>query len=95
MSSSRGRSLLLCAGLTFSSPGARAAGKGVETAVLHDYNVVIIDFDTLQEAKPLGLVFTKPGRDEAVEARFYSIKSFPEHFALWPAAVSRPRCRGP
>ncbi len=43
----------------------------------------IIDFDTLQEAKPLGLVFTKPGRDEAVETRFYSIKSFPEHFALW------------
>ena len=43
----------------------------------------IIDFDTLQEARPLGLVFTKPGRDEAVEARFYSIKSFPEHFALW------------
>ena len=43
----------------------------------------IIDFDTLQEARPLGLVFTKPGRDEAVEARFYSIKSFPEQFALW------------
>ena len=43
----------------------------------------IIDFDTLQEARPLGLVFTKPGRDEAVETRFYSIKSFPEHFALW------------
>ena len=42
-----------------------------------------IDFDTLQEARPLGLVFTKPGRNEAVEARFYSIKSFPEHFALW------------
>src|SRR6266536_4647237 len=42
----------------------------------------IIDFDTLQEARPLGLVFTKPGRDEAVETRFYSIKSFPEHFAL-------------
>jgi conjugal transfer ATP-binding protein TraC len=43
----------------------------------------IIDFDTLQEARPLGLVFTKPGRDEAMETRFYSIKSFPEHFALW------------
>ena len=43
----------------------------------------IVDFDTIQEAKPLGLAFTKPGRDEAVEARFYSIKSFPERFALW------------
>ena len=51
----------------------------------------IIDFDTLQEARPLGLVFTKPGRDEAVEARFYSIKSFPEQ--LCAVADERPHRR--
>jgi conjugal transfer ATP-binding protein TraC len=43
----------------------------------------IVDFDTVQEATPLGLVFAKPGREEAVEARCYSVKSFPERFALW------------
>jgi len=43
----------------------------------------IVDFDTIQEARPQGLVLRKEGQPEVLEARFYSIKSFPEHFALW------------
>ena len=43
----------------------------------------IVDFDTQQEAQALGLIFTKPGHLGSVEARFYSIRSFPEQFALW------------
>ena len=43
----------------------------------------IVDFDTQQEAQALGLRFTKPNLPGAVEARFYSIRSFPEQFALW------------
>jgi conjugal transfer ATP-binding protein TraC len=43
----------------------------------------IVDFDTQQEAKALGLVFTQAGHAGSVEARFYSIRSFPEQFALW------------
>ena len=43
----------------------------------------IVDFDTQQEAQALGLMFTKPGHLGSVEARFYSIRSFPEQFALW------------
>lgn len=42
----------------------------------------IVDFDTLQEALPNALRFTKPDLPD-VEARFFSIKSFPESFALW------------
>ena len=48
----------------------------------------------MQEARPLGLVFTKPGRDEAVEARFYSIKTFPERFALWQMGRTHRRSQG-
>src|SRR5437762_700535 len=43
----------------------------------------IVDFDTQQEAQALGLVFTQAGHLGSVEARFYSIRSFPEQFALW------------
>jgi len=43
----------------------------------------IVDFDTQQEAQALGLLFTQSGHRGAVEARFYSIRSFPEQFALW------------
>ena len=43
----------------------------------------IVDFDTIQEAHPQGLIFRKEGHPEVLEARFYSVKSFPEYFALW------------
>ncbi len=43
----------------------------------------IVDFDTIQDPLPSGLRLWKEGRDEALELRFYSIKSFPERFALW------------
>lgn len=43
----------------------------------------IVDYDTIQDAHPLGLTLRKEGQPDALEARFYSVKSFPEHFALW------------
>lgn len=43
----------------------------------------IVDFDTIQDPHPAGLTLWKQGSDSALEARFYSIKSFPERFALW------------
>lgn len=43
----------------------------------------IVDFDTIQDAYPQGLRLHKEGSDEVLECRFYSIKSFPERFALW------------
>ena len=43
----------------------------------------IVDFDTIQDARPQGLILRKEDRPEMLEARFYSVKSFPEHFALW------------
>lgn len=43
----------------------------------------IVDFDTLQDPRPNGISFWKEGGAEPLEARFYSIKSFPERFALW------------
>jgi conjugal transfer ATP-binding protein TraC len=43
----------------------------------------IVDFDTLQDPHPGGLRLWKEGGGAALEARFYSIKSFPERFALW------------
>lgn len=43
----------------------------------------IVDFDTLQDSTPEGLRFSKVHTEEVLEARFYSIKSFPERFALW------------
>jgi conjugal transfer ATP-binding protein TraC len=43
----------------------------------------IVDFDTVQEASAQGLRLCKQGASTALEARFYSIKSFPEHYALW------------
>lgn len=43
----------------------------------------IVDFDTIQDPHPAGLTLCKEGHDTALEARFYSIKSFPERFALW------------
>jgi conjugal transfer ATP-binding protein TraC len=43
----------------------------------------IVDFDTIQDNDAHGLLLSKEGRPEALAARFYSIKSFPEHFALW------------
>ncbi len=43
----------------------------------------IVDFDTIQDPTPQGLRLWKEGSPEVLEARFYSIKSFPERFALW------------
>lgn len=43
----------------------------------------IVDFDTIQDPHPTGLTFWKESGPDALEARFYSIKSFPERFALW------------
>lgn len=43
----------------------------------------IVDFDTIQDAHANGLRLWKEGDPNALEARFYSIKSFPERFALW------------
>ncbi len=42
----------------------------------------MVDFDTMQEAMPNALRFSKPNQPD-VEARFFSIKAFPEAFALW------------
>jgi conjugal transfer ATP-binding protein TraC len=43
----------------------------------------IIDFDTIQDPHPGGITLWKEGAADCLEARFYSIKSFPERFALW------------
>jgi conjugal transfer ATP-binding protein TraC len=43
----------------------------------------IVDFDTIQDPHPGGLTLWKEGSPDVLEARFYSIKSFPERFALW------------
>lgn len=43
----------------------------------------IVDFDTIQDPHPSGLSFWKESSTEVLEARFYSVKSFPERFALW------------
>ncbi len=43
----------------------------------------IVDFDTIQDLHPSGLTLWKESSRDALEARFYSIKSFPEHFSLW------------
>ncbi|WP_229506293.1 type IV secretion system protein TraC [Massilia sp. BJB1822] len=43
----------------------------------------IVDFDTVQDALAEGLLLSRLGSEEALEARFFSIKSFPERFALW------------
>ncbi|MEO8152368.1 MAG: type IV secretion system protein TraC [Rhizobacter sp.] len=42
----------------------------------------MVDFDTVQESLPNCLRFSKPDKPD-IEARFFSIKSFPENFALW------------
>ena len=43
----------------------------------------IVDFDTIQDAHANSLRLWKESEADALEARFYSIKSFPERFALW------------
>ena len=43
----------------------------------------IVDFDTIQDPTPSGLRLWKECGDDVLEARFYSIKSFPERFSLW------------
>jgi conjugal transfer ATP-binding protein TraC len=43
----------------------------------------IVDFDTIQDPHPGGLTLWKETSADVLEARFYSIKSFPERFALW------------
>ena len=43
----------------------------------------IVDFDTIQDPHPGGLTLWKEASPDVLEARFYSIKSFPERFALW------------
>src|SRR5262245_2217439 len=43
----------------------------------------IVDLDTIQDATAHYLRLTKEGSEETLEARCYSIKSFPERCALW------------
>ena len=43
----------------------------------------VVDFDTVQDAKAQYLRLSKEGNPDVLEVRFYSIKSFPERFALW------------
>ena len=43
----------------------------------------IVDFDTIQDAGPEGLRLSKLAGGAPLEARFLSIKSFPQRFALW------------
>ena len=43
----------------------------------------IVDFDTIQDPRPTGLTLWKETSADVLEARFYSVKSFPEHMALW------------
>ena len=43
----------------------------------------IVDFDTVQDATANGLTLWKETIPQVLEARFYSVKSFPERFALW------------
>ncbi len=43
----------------------------------------IVDFDTIQDPHAGGISLRKEGSPDSLEARFYSIKSFPERFALW------------
>lgn len=43
----------------------------------------IVDFDTIQDANANGLTLWKEDIPHVLESRFYSVKSFPEHFALW------------
>jgi len=43
----------------------------------------IVDFDTIQQAHPDALHLSKAEGDSELEVRLYSVKSFPERFALW------------
>lgn len=43
----------------------------------------IVDADTIQDAQPNALRFWKAEHDDVLEARFFSVKSYPEHYALW------------
>jgi conjugal transfer ATP-binding protein TraC len=43
----------------------------------------IVDYDTIQDATAQGLQLFKEGNPRRMEARFYSIKSFPAEFGLW------------
>ncbi|MRV70575.1 type IV secretion system protein TraC [Duganella sp. FT92W] len=43
----------------------------------------IVDFDTIQDAEPACLLLSKPGETDVLEARFFSVKSYPEDYRLW------------
>jgi conjugal transfer ATP-binding protein TraC len=43
----------------------------------------IVDHDTIQDAAASGLRLWKEDSADSLEARFFSIKSFPERFGLW------------
>ena len=43
----------------------------------------IVDFDTIQQAHPDALHLSKAQGASELEVRLYSVKSFPERFALW------------
>lgn len=46
----------------------------------------IVDFDTIQDSFPDHLLAHKPNGPEQLESRFFSIRSYPERFALWQMA---------
>ncbi len=43
----------------------------------------MVDADTLQDAHPNALRFWKADHEDVLEARFFSVKGYPEHYALW------------
>lgn len=43
----------------------------------------MVDRDTIQDATDSGIVLSKPGHRDVLEARFLSVKGYPKNYALW------------